>query len=188
VRVLRGGLVTIAAALALSVVPTGGAAPTAATTYKCNQVWASFYIQLIGDRDWGWNLGGLGHVGAPTKKSMIIVHSLGGPKEQQGLNAYSWSTATRSRASSRCTTLRKALKAPSLTGLGPVTRVKDGWAFGRKFACAEPGALLITTSPVPGGTKVVVRLQRSGRVLAVGEVAKGGGWIRGSTRCDSREK
>jgi len=177
-----------AAALALSAAPSGGASPNAATTYRCNQVWGSFYIQLIGDRDWGWNLGGLGAVGAPTKKSMIIVHSLGGPKEQQGLNAYSWSTATRTRASSRCTTLTRALKAPSLAGLGPATRVKDGWAFGRKFACVERGALLITASSASGGTRVVVRLQRSGRVLAVGEVAKGGGWIRGSIRCESREK
>ena len=181
-------LVTIAAALALaSAAASSPTAQSASTTYGCTQVWSFFNIQLIGDRKWGWNLDNLGFVGAPIKKSIIVVHSLGGPVTQQGINTYSWSTETRTRASSRCTTLKRTLKPPSLKGLGPVTRVKDGWAFGRKFACAEPGELLITTSRVPGGTRVVVRAQ-SGRVLAVGELRDGGGWIRGSTRCDSREK
>jgi hypothetical protein len=35
---------------------------------------------------------------------------------------------------------------------------------------------------------MVVRLQKSGRVIAVGELGSGGGWIRGSKGCEAKEK
>jgi hypothetical protein len=69
-----------------------------------------------------------------------------------------------------------------------VTRVKDGWAFGRKFGCLEKGRLLITTTQRGSKTEIVVRMQASGRVIAAGELAKGGGWIRGSKTCEAKEK
>ena len=143
----------LAAAVAAAALPVavGNATSAATTTYTCKQVWGSFNVQLIGDRDWGWNLGALGSVGAPKKKSIIVVWSLGGLPAQQGLNIYGWATGTKARPSSRCTVIKRTLKEPSLGGLGPVTRVKDGWAFGRKFGCLETGPLLITTrSKVPG--------------------------------------
>ena len=79
-------------------------------------------------------------------------------------------------------------KAPSLAGLGPVTRTKDGWAFGRKFGCLETGRVLITLTEGAGKARVVVRLQKSGKVMAVGELSNGGGWIRGSKTCEAKEK
>jgi hypothetical protein len=164
-----------------------GAASTATTTYSCQQLWSGFNIQLIGDHEWGWNLGALATLGVPKKKTVIAVWSLGA-KVPGGVNAYSWSTAARTRPSPKCKLLKAQLKAPSLSGLSPLVRTKDGWAFGRKFACFEQGPLLITTTQTVGTTRVVVRLQRNGRVMAVAEVAKGGGWIRGSTRCQSKEK
>ena len=180
----------LAATVAAAVLPVaaGNATATASTTYSCPQVWGSFNVQLVGDRDWGWNLGALGTVGAPRKKSIIVVWSLGGYAAQQGLNIYSWATGTRSRASGRCTAVKQPSQQPSLAGLSPITRVKDGWAFGRKFGCLEKGPLLITTTQAGGKTKVVVRLQKSGRVMAVGEVGSGGGWIRGSRSCEAKEK
>ena len=180
----------VAAAVAAAVLPVaaGHATSTATATYSCAQVWGSFNVQLVGDRDWGWNLGALGSVGAPRKKSIIVVWSLGGYAAQQGLNVYSWATGTRSRSSGRCKAVGQTPKQPSLAGLGPVTRVKDGWAFGRKFGCLETGRLLITTTQSSGKTKVVVRMQGSGDVMAVGEVGKGGGWIRGSKSCEAKEK
>ena len=84
--------------------------------------------------------------------------------------------------------IKRTLKEPSLAGLGPVTRVKDGWAFGRKFGCLETGPLLISTTQQGARTKVVVRLAKSGRAMAVGEVGGGTGWIRGSKTCEAKEK
>jgi hypothetical protein len=180
----------LAAAVAAVALPVsaGNATPAAATTVSCQQVWGSFNIQLIGDREWGWNLGALGTVGAPTHKSIIVVWSLGGFAAQQGLNIYGWATGTRSRMADRCKRVAVTPKQPSLKGLGPVTRVKDGWAFGRKFGCLEKGPLLITTTQKAGKTQVVVRIQKSGKVMAVGELAGGGGWIRGSKTCEAKEK
>lgn len=180
----------LAAAVAAVALPVaaGNATPAATTTYSCAQVWGSFNVQLVGDRDWGWNLGALGSVGAPKKKAIIVVWSLGGFAAQQGLNVYSWATGTRSRSSGRCNAVKPSLKQPSLAGLGPVTRVKDGWAFGRKFGCLDKGRILITTTQGSGKTKVVVRMQASGEVIAVGELGKGGGWIRGSKSCEAKEK
>ena len=180
-------LAAVVAAAALPVA-VGNATSSATTTYTCKQVWGSFNVQLIGDRDWGWNLGALGSVGAPKKKSIIVVWSLGGFAAQQGLNVYGWATGTSSRPSSRCTVIKRTLKEPSLAGLGPITRVKDGWAFGRKFGCLETGPLLISTTQQGSRTKVVVRLAKSGRAMAVGEVGGGAGWIRGSKTCEAKEK
>src|SRR5262245_10839428 len=180
----------IAATVAAAVLPVAAvnATSTETATYSCAQVWGSFNVQLVGDRDWGWNLGALGSIGAPRKKSIIVVWSLGGYAAQQGLNVYSWATGTRSRASGRCKAVKHTARQPSLAGLGPVTRVKDGWAFGRKFGCLEQGPLLITTTRAGRKTQVVVRVQKSGRVMAVGEVGSGGGWIRGSKSCEAKEK
>jgi hypothetical protein len=180
----------LAVAVAAVALPVGAvnATSTATTTYSCAQVWGSFNVQLVGDRDWGWNLGALGSVGAPKKKSIIVVWSLGGYAAQQGLNVYSWATGTRSRPSGRCKAIKPTPKQPSLAGLGPVTRVKDGWAFGRKFNCLDKGKILITTAQSSGKAKVVVRMQASGEVIAVGELGRGGGWIRGSKSCEAKEK
>jgi hypothetical protein len=181
------GLLAAAVAAVVLPVAVGNATPAAATTYSCAQVWGSFNVQLVGDRDWGWNLGGLGNVGAPKEQALIVVWSLGG-KLPGGINVYGWTTAKRSRPSPKCTIVEAQPKAPTLEGLGPATRVKDGWAFGRKFGCLDTGRLLITVTQAGGKARIVVRLQKSGRVIAVGELSSGGGWIRGSKGCEAKEK
>jgi len=183
---LKALLAATVAAVALPVA-AGNATSTAATTYSCKQVWSSFNVQLVGNRDWGWNLGGLGNVGVPKERAVIVVWSLGG-KLPGGINVYGWTTAKRSRPSPNCSVVKAQLKQPSLAGLGPVTRVKDGWAFGRKFGCLETGPVLITLTDGGGKARVVIRLQKSGRVMAVGELANGAGWIRGSKTCEAKEK
>jgi hypothetical protein len=47
--------------------------------------------------------------------------------------------------------------------------------------------VLITLTEGAGKAHVVVRVQKSGRVIAVGEVGNGGGWI-GSKTCEDEEK
>jgi hypothetical protein len=181
------GLIAATVVAAVLPVAVGHATPAATTTYSCAQVWGSFNIQLVGNRDWGWNLGGLGNVGVPKERAVIVVWSLGG-KLPGGLNVYGWTTAKLSRPSPKCSVVNAQPKEPSLSGLGPVTKVKDGWAFGRKFGCLETGKVLITLTEGAGRARVVVRLQKSGRVMAVGELANGGGWIRGSKTCEAKEK
>jgi hypothetical protein len=168
-------------------VAMGSATSQATTTVSCQQVWTGFNVQLIGDRDWGWNLSGLGNVGVPKERAIVVVWSLGG-KLLGGTNVYSWASATRSRPSPKCSVVRAQLKAPVLSGLGPITRVKDGWAFGRKFGCLDSGRVLITTTQDGGRARVVVRMQTSGKIIAVGELGGGGGWIRGSKTCEAKEK
>ena len=142
-------LLATAVALALLAAGAVSAAPQATETVSCAQVWTGFNVQLIGDRDWGWNLGGLGSVGVPKKRATIVVWSLGGVLPG-GVNVFGWATAERSRPSPRCALVKARLAPPSLAGLGPVTRVKDGWAFGRRFGCLEPGRVLITTTQGSG--------------------------------------
>ena len=79
----------------------------------------------------------------PKERAVIVVWSLGG-KLPGGLNVYGWTTAKLSRPSPNCSVVKAQTKEPSLGGLGPVTRTKDGWAFGRKFGCLETGRVLIT--------------------------------------------
>ena len=184
---LRGALLAVVGAAALLPAGTGAASPSATTTVSCAQTWSSFNVQLIGDRDWGWNFDGLVEIDVPAKKSMIIVWSMGGTI-RGGVNPYAWATAARAGTSPKCRVVKATLRPASMTGLGPPIRVEDGWAFGRKFACLHRGRLLITTTRRAAGTKVVVRMQSNGKVIAVGEVGKGVGWIRGSTSCDDREK
>jgi len=175
------------AVLAMLGVASVSAAPHATKTVSCAQVWTGFNVQLVGNRDWGWNLGGLGNVGVPKERAVIVVWSLGGVLPG-GINVYGWATAKRSRPSPKCTLVKGALKSPSLSGLGPTTRIKDGWAFGRKFGCLERGRVLVATTQGGGEARVVVRMQSSGRVIAVGELGAGGGWIRGSKTCEAKEK
>ena len=77
-------LVAAAAVAVVLPVAAGNATSSATHAYTCKQVWGSFNVQLIGDRDWGWNLGALGSVGAPRKKSIIVVWSLGGLRPSRG--------------------------------------------------------------------------------------------------------
>ena len=83
----------LAATFVAAVIPVaaGNATTAATTTYSCAQVWGSFNVQLVGDRDWGWNLGGLGNVGVPKERAVIVVWSLGG-RLPGGLNVYGWAT------------------------------------------------------------------------------------------------
>lgn len=177
--------VTVAAS-ALSA--TGGAvvaAPAAAETQACKQVWSSFTVSLLGDRDWAWWSNSPEVRRIPDGRTVVMVHSLGG---ERGTNVYAWATAARSAFADECARVSRTPKPPNLSSLGPPLRVKDGWNYGRGYACVEAGPILTTIDRSAKGTKVTVRMQRSGKVIAVAEIAGKGGWIRGSKDCDERER
>lgn len=179
--------IAVLAAL-LGVTATGGqGAVQAVTVRSCAPVNPWVAIQLMGDRD-GVSFGRFRSAPFPPKTAAIAVWSLGGPASAGGTAIHGWITAAKGGFSARCTTIRTALKPPALSGLGPVTRVKDGWFTGRKHNCDWRGRILVEERTIPGGNRIVVRTQKGGSVLAVGEVTRAGGWLRGSKRCISAER
>jgi hypothetical protein len=161
------------------------AAPTAAETQSCPQVWSSFTVSLLGDRDWTWWSNSPEVKRIPDGRTVVMVHSLGGDR---GTNVYTWATAARSAFSKACSPVARRLKAPDLSSLGPPFRVKDRWNYGRGYACIEQGPIMTTVDRSSKGTRVVVRMQRTGKTIAVAEIAGKSGWIRGSKDCDERER
>jgi hypothetical protein len=117
---------------------------------------------------------------------VIAVWSKGGPVETDGIAAYGWATRSRSAFSADCRAGRATRQVDG--GLGPAVLVKDGWFAGRKFTCLDTGRIVVAISDVRGGKRVTVRVQKTGKLLALGEVTAGGGWLRGSKSCESSEK
>lgn len=165
----------------------GHSAPQGVTVRSCAPINPWLAIQLTGDRD-GVSFGRFRSAPFPGKTAVIAVWSLGGPTSDAGTAIHGWITAAKGGISARCSTVRTVPKPPALSGLGPVTRVKDGWFTGRKHNCEWRGRVLIEERSIPGGNRIVVRAQKGGSVLAVGEVTKAGGWLRASKRCISAER
>jgi hypothetical protein len=93
-------------------------------------------------------------------------------------------TVAFSKAASPC----RVWKPPDLSSPSARPSASDGWNYGRGFACVERGPILTTMTRTKTGTQVVVRMQRSGKTIAVAEVSGKSGWIRGSKDCDERER
>lgn len=180
-RLLSAALVSAAALVAAG---AGSSAPSAAQARVCTPLEIAVHIQILGNRTWGWQLGRYDAI--PAKVTMIAVWSKGGPVETDGLAAYGWATRSRSSFFPRCGPGRAARQVDG--GLRPVVRVKDGWFAGRKFTCLQTGKIVVAVSDVAGGKRVTVRVQRTGKLLALGEIRAGGGWLRGSKSCESSAK
>jgi hypothetical protein len=141
-------------------------------------------IHILGDRSWGWRIGSYSAI--PAKTTAILVWSTGGPPATDGLAAYGWTTRTRSGFFSRCSAGRAAAQ-PTGSLRAPVS-VKDRWFYGRKYTCIQPGRFVVAVSDIAGGKRLTVRVQRTGKLLAIGEVKAGGGWLRGSKSCRESER
>lgn len=172
---------------ALAATGTGSPSPSAskaAAARVCLPKDVAVNIQILGDRTWGWKLGRYRAI--PEHVTTIAVWSSGGPVETQGLVAYGWATRTRSAFFAEC---RSGRAARQLAGnLGPAVRVKDGWFAGRKFTCLDSGRIVVAISDTRTGKRVTVRVQKTGQLLALGEITAGGGWLRGSKSCRESEK
>jgi hypothetical protein len=166
---------------------SGQGAQQAVAVRSCASVNPWLAIQLVGDRDMV-HFARFRSAPFPSKRTAIAVWSLGGPSSAGGTAIHGWITSAKGGFSARCTTVRAALKPPALSALGPATRVKDGLFTGQKATCDWRGRILIEERSISGGNRIVVRTQKGGSVLAVGEVAKGGGWLRASKRCISAER
>jgi hypothetical protein len=176
---LRRLVSTLVGAAALVAASAGSSAPSAVESRSCAPREIAINIQILGDRTWGWKLGRYSAI--PAKTTTIAVWSSGGPAATNGITAYAWVTRNRTSFSSACT-LGRAQQQPAGT-LGAPVRVRDGWYFGRKFTCLDTGRFVVEIRDITGGKRLTVRVQRTGKLLAVGEVKAGGGWLRGSPSC-----
>jgi hypothetical protein len=175
---------TLVGAAALVAAGAGSSAQSAVESRVCGPRDVSLNIQILGNRTWGWKLGQYSAI--PAKVTTIAVWSSGGPATTNGIVAYGWVTRNRASFSPACT-LGRASAQPAGTLSAPV-RVKDGWYFGRKFTCLQTGRFVVEIRDITGGKRLTVRLQKTGKLLGVGEVKAGGGWLRGSTGCRDSDR
>jgi hypothetical protein len=174
----RGGRAAPASA------PSSPGGPSAAESRVCAPREAAVYIQILGNRSWGWRLGR--YEAIPAERAVIAVWSNGGPVSTFGVAAYGWTTRTRSAFFGGCSVGRAAAQPQG--SLRAAVRVKDGWFYGRKYRCLEPGRFVVAISDTTGGKRITVRVQRTGKLLALGELTAGGGWLRGSKSCSESER
>ena len=179
--------VAVLASLLGATATDGRTAAQAVTVRSCAPINPWLAIQLVGNREAVY-FNNFRSAPFPPKRAAIAVWSLGGPASAGGTAIHGWVTSANGGFSARCSTVRTALKPPKLSGLGPVTRVKDGWFTGRKHTCEWRGRILVEERDIAGGKRISVRTQKGGSVLAVGEVTRAGGWLRGSKRCISAER
>ena len=185
---MRHFLAFFVSAGALVATAGGTSAPTAVEARSCVQRASFFNVEILGDKDAaGWIAASAKPLASvPDQKTVVVVWSLGGPVATSGMAVYAWSTATRSRFAFQCTRSRAARKH-STRGLRSPVRVKDGWNLTRRYGCLQRGRLLVAVRDLAGGGKrMTVRMERTGEVIAMAEVKRGGGSLRGSTRCDER--
>jgi hypothetical protein len=169
-------------AVALGSVGEAGAAPAEVEARSCVQRAVALNIQILGDRDAYFRV----HNGSrfhpfPDRKTLIAVWSLGGPVGSGGVAFYGWIARSQARLSSLCSDVRPR-RETAAAGLRRPARVKDGWFAGTRFVCAIRGRFLVQVRDRPSGRRITV-VARTGAVVAVGEVTRGGGWLRGSKRC-----
>ena len=183
-RLLAAAVVSASALVAAGAASSAPTALATAQSRVCTPADVAFHIQLLGDRTWGWLLGGYRAI--PAHVTTIAVWSKGGPVATDGIAAYGWATRTRSAFYPGCRPGQAAARIDG--GLRPAVRVKDGWFAGRKFTCSGTGKIVVAVSDIAGGKRVTVRVQRTGKLLALGEIEQGGGWLRGSKSCLPSEK
>jgi hypothetical protein len=169
-------------AVALVAMGDGEAAPAEVEARSCTQRAIALNIQILGDRDADFRV----HNGSrfhpfPDRKTLIAVWSLGGPVGSGGVAFYGWIARSRARLSSLCSEVRPRPETAT-AGLRRPARVKDGWFAGTRFVCQLRGRFRVQVRDRASGRRITV-LARTGAVVAVGEVSRGGGWLRGSKRC-----
>ena len=184
---LRLILIPLGALAALAAAGGGGSATIDVQARSCERQHSFFNVQILGDRDSEYQFNfNAGRFGIPDRKTVVAVWSLGGPTSTNGIAMYGWVTGGQSRLGSFCTRAAAKGTDPKPTRLRARATVKDGWASGPRFACLQTGRVVVQERDIPGGKRLVVRMQPSGALIAVAEVGRGGGWLRASKACDQR--
>ncbi len=177
----------VVCAVALVAAGSGGTAGSAPDARSCAQQGSFFNVQLLGDKrasDWLAS-SDKPLPGAPQRRALAVVWSLGGPTSTSGIAVYGWTTRAMSRFAPTCR-LARTLKTPARARLRPVVRVKDGWHLEHRYGCVLPGRFVVRVQQLRDGRRLTVRMERSGELIAVAEIRSGGGTLRASTRCEQR--
>jgi hypothetical protein len=174
----------IVSASALTAAAAAPFSPSAVASRACTPLEVVVNIQILGDRAYGWRLSS--YTAIPANKTTIAVWSMGGPQSAHGIAAYAWANRTQSTFLRGCPAGRAAAQPSG--SLRAAVRVRDGWSFGRKYTCIQPGRFVVETRDIQGGKRVTVRVQRTGKLLAVGEIKGAGGWLRGSKSCEDSDR
>lgn len=179
----------MASVCVIALVAAGGgiSAPTAVATYSCDQLGVPFSVHLAGDKDSNFWLSIHRDVFAaiPRETAMFAVWSFG--RQGSGPVLYGWAADGRSKLSPRRCKARSASRPPA-GALAPLFRVKDGWALGGRYDCAQRGSIVMRVETVRRAIRFTVWMQRTRELVAVAEIAPGGGWIRPSKRCSERPR
>ena len=173
-------------AVALVAAEGAGTSPAVAAARSCAQKAAFFNVHILGDRngDYLFNFHAA-RLGIPDREAFVAVWSYGGPASTGGLALYAWDTRTRTHLSTLCSAARPSRTATRGSLRAPVS-VKNGWNYGRRFACLQPGRFRVEVHEFAARKRVTLRMERTGELIATAEVTAKGASLRGSTRCDAR--
>lgn len=175
----------LVAAAAAALAPAGGSAPSEVVTRSCAQAQGWFYIQIVGDVGWAWRLTETSVL--PRRTSVVAVWNDDGPVRDSGVGVLGAISKSGRRFASKCRPARRP--AAKTAPLRPAIRVKDGWYYGRKYTCLQQGRVVLEARDLAGGgRRLTVRMQRTGALLAVGEVRGGSAWLRASRSCSEHER
>jgi hypothetical protein len=153
----------------------------------CKRQGSFFNVQILGDRDAEYQFSfARRRFGIPDGKTVVAVWGLGGPRSTAGVAMYGWIAESQSRLATFCARTASPGRDPKAAGLRPRVQVRDGWGSGPRYACLHQGRVVVRARDIPGGKRLVVRMQPGGHLIAVAEVERGGGWLRASKRCEQR--
>lgn len=183
---MRLALLTLVCGVALAGAAGGASAPNAVETRSCTQAGADFNVQIAGNIDgtyWGRIHRDLF---APIGRgeAMVAVWSFGSQKNIDS-ELYGWAAGSRADIADRCRALRAP--RPARGTLRPALRVKDGWAYGKRYECTRRGRIVVQTDEAGGRTRVAVWMERTRELIALAEVRGESAWLRASKRCDERD-
>jgi hypothetical protein len=179
-------VVAVVCAVGLVTASSGSSATALVETRSCSQAGPEFNVQVAGNIDgtyWGRIHRDLF---APVGRgeAMVAVWSFGSQRNIDS-DLYGWAAGSRADIADRCRALRAP--KPARGSLRPALRVRDGWAFGKRYECTRRGRVVIQTDEADGRTRVAVWMERSRELIALAEVRRGSAWVRASTRCDERD-
>jgi hypothetical protein len=182
---VRVAFVALLCVAALAAASSGASTPDAIHTRSCSQAGSYFNVQIAGNID-GTYVGRANEelfARIPRGQAMVAVWTFGSQENIDG-DLYGWAAGSRADIAQRCRSL--GVRAPSRGALRPALRVKDGWAYGRRYKCDRRGRIAIQTQDLAGGVRLTVWMEKSRELIAVAEIGRGIASVRASKRCDER--
>jgi hypothetical protein len=174
-----------AAALALAGSPAS--APTAVTTVACAQAGSFFNVQITG-KVGGTSVGTFYEEAfrpVPQNETVVALWSYGS-QSTRGVVLYGWLASGRTSAFTRCRP--RAARPPAARGLRAPIKVRNGWAYTKRYDCRQRGPIVVRTDVRGATSRLTVWMERGRELVAAAEIRDGSGWLRASKRCFERDR